>query len=104
MLLLEQCVTLLELGELPKLHGELTIELDLGRLAAQDAVAHLLAPAREHERVDVQGLGDLLDLDPGKLAQANRAELELETVAMNPRELLGTGHSDTSIALGRGVN
>ena len=104
MLLLEQCVAALQFGELPQLHGEAAIELDLGRLAAQDAFAHLLAPAREHERMDVQGLGDLLDLDAGELAQANGAELELKTVAVNPRQLLGSGHSDTSIALGRGVN
>jgi hypothetical protein len=103
-LLLEQCVALLEIGELPQLHGELAIELDLGRLAAQSAFAYLLAPAREHERVDVEGLGDLLDLDTGKLAQANGAELELQTVAVNPRKLLRAGHWDTSIALGRGVN
>ena len=54
--------------------------------------------------MDVQGLGDLLDLDAGEFAQSNGAELELETVAVNPRQLLGSGHLDTSIALGRGVN
>jgi len=54
--------------------------------------------------MDVQGLGDLLDLDAAELAQANGAELELQAIAVNPRELLGAGHWDTSIALGRGVN
>jgi hypothetical protein len=35
--------------------------------------------------VDVQGVGDLLDLDAGKLAQPNGTELELETVAVITR-------------------
>jgi len=98
------CVAGLKLSELLELYGEPAIELDLGCPAAQDTLAHLFAPAREHERVDVQSVSDLLNLDPGKFAQANGAELELEAVAVNPRQLLGSGHSDTSMALGRGVN
>jgi hypothetical protein len=54
--------------------------------------------------VNVQGFRDLLHLNLGKLAQPHCAELELDTVAMNPGKLLGAGHFDTSILLGRDVN
>jgi hypothetical protein len=54
--------------------------------------------------VNLQGVSNLLNLDARELAQANGAELELQAVAVNPREPLGAGHTDTSIALGRGVN
>jgi hypothetical protein len=68
MLLLKEGVALLKIGELAKLDGELTIELDLGRSTAQGPLAHLLAPTREHEGVNVQSVGDLLDLNTGELA------------------------------------
>ena len=48
--------------------------------AAQLAVAHLLAPPRQHERVNVQRRRHRLHLEPRLLAQPHRGQLELEAV------------------------
>lgn len=62
MLLFEEGVTLSQFGQLRELGHELGVELDLGVLAAQSSLAHLLAPSREHERMDVECFSDLLYL------------------------------------------
>src|SRR5688572_18343157 len=56
--------------------------------ALEDAITHFLAPPRQHEGVDVEGVGDRLHLHPGHAAKLHRRELELHTVTV---DLLRTG-------------
>src|SRR5712692_5554760 len=51
--------------------------------ALQEPAARLLSPAREHEGVNVQRVGDRLDLHPRHAAQLHGRQLELHTVALN---------------------
>lgn len=57
--------------------------LGLRKLSGDQAIANLLAPAREHEGVDAQGLSDVLDEHPGFVAQGDSLELELSRVAVD---------------------
>lgn len=67
---------------------ELTQPLELGHRhrighvgpAHQYSVAHLLAPIRQHERVNAQGICDVLDLHPWRLAHCHGFEFELHSV------------------------
>ena len=57
---------MVQIGELLELDHQLAVELELRGFPPEGAFADLLAPAREHERVDVQGLSDLLNPAYGK--------------------------------------
>ena len=53
----------LELIELPRgSRGE----IHSPRSAFEHAIAHFLAPPRQHEGMDVEGVSDRLHLDPGR--------------------------------------
>jgi hypothetical protein len=60
--------------------------------SAEPAVADLLAPAREHEGMNVERLGDILDLDAGKVAKAHSLALEIVAIAMDLSRTLDPGH------------
>jgi len=92
MLLFEQGVALLEFVELTQFPDQPGVQYDLALLATQPSLARFLAPAREHERVNVQSLCDVLDLYPTQLAQLHRAELELQRVAADSTWLCGSSH------------
>src|SRR4030067_1938314 len=82
MFLLERGVLALDPGQLR--HVALLAGLRRHRRPGLDpAFARLLAPARQHERMNVQRLGDVLNLDAGELAELHRLELEFSGVAMN---------------------
>lgn len=101
MRLLQVLVLALELGELRKLgfvHARRVSHLlgwfglgrlllgrgrGLGRLHLERSVPRLLAPAREHERVDVERIRHVVDLHVGRAAQPYRGELELDGVALD---------------------
>jgi len=91
MLLLEQGVRPLQLLQPPDLarcrHPQLPPP------PAQYPVAHLLAPLRQHERMNVQRRRHRLHLDPGLLTQPHRRQLELPAVCSHlpwacPRHVL----------------
>src|SRR5580765_1589643 len=54
------------------------------------AVAHLLAPPRQHEGMNIQGVGHGLHFDALELTQFHRLALEFQAVTMNSP---GTGSS-----------
>jgi len=60
--------------------------------ALEDAVTHFLAPPRQHEGVDVECVGDRLNLHPGHAAKLHRRELELDAVAVDLLRA-GSAHS-----------
>src|SRR5688572_366699 len=47
------------------------------------AVAHFFAPPRQHEGMNIQGVGHRLDLDALQLTQFHRLALELQAVTMH---------------------
>ena len=47
------------------------------------AVAHFFPPSRQHEGINIQGVGHSLDLDALQLTQFHRLALELQAVTMN---------------------
>jgi len=51
----------------------------------QDAVPSFLPPPRQHERMDLEHLGNGLHLDAFQLAESHRLELELQTVSTDFR-------------------
>src|SRR5215813_2055639 len=51
--------------------------------AFEDPLPRFLPPARQHEGMDVQRVGDRLDLHPWHPAEFHRRQLELHTVAMH---------------------
>ena len=51
--------------------------------ALDHSVPDFLPPAREHERMDVEGIGYCLDLDPGHVAELYSRQLELGAVAVD---------------------
>jgi|SRR5215467_7080949 len=51
--------------------------------ALDHAVPDFLPPPREHEGMDVEGVGDGLDLDPRHMAELHSRQLELGAVAMD---------------------
>src|SRR6187455_3235190 len=61
----------------------------------QHAVSGFLPPPRQHERMNLEGVCDRLDLHALQLTEFHCLELELQAVPMN---LLwsGTGHGNTS--------
>jgi len=70
----------LEPAQTLELDDQLWIRLDLG--APTDlSFPVLLAPPREHERVHIQGLGDIFDLDAGDPTQLFGVRFELIPVA-----------------------
>ena len=70
----------LELIELPRgSRGE----IHSPRSAFEHAIAHFLAPPRQHEGMDVEGVSDRLHLDPRQMAQLHGRQLEFNAVAMN---------------------
>src|SRR5262245_11087253 len=84
MLLLEHAVFTLELLQSPNLPHRSRLRSLLFRirgLRAKTSFSELLAPSRKHVRVDVQRLGNCLDLNPGTIAQLHCRALELKAVA-----------------------
>ena len=47
------------------------------------AVAHFFPPPRQHEGMNIQGVGHRLDLDALQLTQFHRLALELQAVTMH---------------------
>lgn len=52
-------------------------------LADELSVAHLLAPLRQHERVDAKRFGNVLDQHPALVAQLHRPQLEVNAVSID---------------------
>lgn len=50
---------------------------------ASQPVARFLPPARQHDRMNVERLGDRLNLDVGHATEFHRRQLELYAVAMH---------------------
>jgi hypothetical protein len=82
-LFLQQRVLALKRLELLELPRRSRGDVYPSRTAPEDAVAHFLAPARQHERMDVEGIGDGLHLDPRHVAQLHGRQFEFNAVAMN---------------------
>ncbi|MCM5681575.1 hypothetical protein M8A51_18780 [Schlegelella sp. S2-27] len=101
MLLLQALVLALDFTQ-PLQLGHLLL-LHRLHLAHQFAVAHLLAPLRQHERVNAQGLGHVLDQHARLIAHLHGLELELDAVAI---DLLRSWSSQSTLpfALGESVN
>jgi hypothetical protein len=67
--------------------------LDLARCSRRDVhpsssprehpVTHLLAPARQHEGMDVEGIGHGLHFHPWHVTQLHRREFEFNAVAVH---------------------
>src|ERR1700682_1499951 len=72
---------LLPLPQPPQLGHRCAI--DRRRPANQLAITHLLAPAREHERMNAQRLGNILDQDPRLVAHLHRLQLEGDPVPID---------------------
>jgi hypothetical protein len=53
---------------------------------SDDAVAHLFAPPRQHEGMDVESIGHGLNLHARHAAQLHRRQLEFNAVAMHLSE------------------
>src|SRR5437016_1779340 len=53
------------------------------RPALEHAVAHFLSPARQHEGMDVEGVGHRLNLDSRHVAELHSRQFEFNAVAMN---------------------
>jgi len=68
--------------------------------APQHAVARFLPPPRQHERVDLQGVGHGLHFDAWQLTELHRLELELQTV---PPDFRSTGSRHGHLPLGGSV-
>jgi len=83
MLLLEHAVLTLELlqsADLPHWSRLRSFRFRIRGLRAKASLSELLAPSREHVRVDVQRLSNYLDLNPRAITQLHGRALELETV------------------------
>lgn len=70
----------------------------------EDALPDLAPPLREHERVDVEGVGDILYLDIGLLAEADGLQFEVELVPADFRWTCCSSHRDTFFRLGLDVH
>ena len=68
----------------------------------EHAVAHLLAPLAQHEGVDAQRLGHVLDEHAGLVAHLDCLQLELDAVAIDL--LWSWGSHRTLPSLGESVN
>jgi hypothetical protein len=90
-LLPKQRVLALEGGQLLDLASLAGLELDATR-SAQPTVPDFLAPAREHEGMDVERLGDVLDLNAGKIAETHGLTFELDAVAVGLPWALDPSH------------
>lgn len=93
MLLLEQGVRPLQ--GLEAFHLTRSRRLDRFRhrdAPAEDAVLGLFPPPRQHERVDLQGVGDGLDLHAFQLTEFDRLEFELQAVLSDLRRPETTRH------------
>jgi hypothetical protein len=102
MLLLQERVCLLErlqLRDLARGAGRWRLPCP----PSQSPVARILAPLREHERVDRQRGGDGLDLNPRLLTESDRRQLELITV-LPDRAWPWSRHRDTPMLLGGSVD
>ena len=95
MLLLEQGVLRLEPRELSQ-RALLTRLRSLNHPRLDPASAHLAAPLRQHERVDLERLGNVLHPHPIQLRQLHRLELELRAVAPQFARTLDRGHLTSS--------
>src|SRR5574341_143675 len=51
--------------------------------ALEDPVPRFFSPARQHEGMDIQGIGYRLHLHPRHPAELHRRQLEVHAVAMN---------------------
>ena len=74
----------------------------LRQAPAQSAVADVLPPLRQHERLNVERGGDSLHLQVRLVTQPHRRELEVPAVLGDPTGS-GPGHV-TPQSLGRSVN
>lgn len=83
MLFLEQRVLALEGLQLLDLARRARWELHASRPPLEDAIAHFLSPARQHDGMDVEGIRDRLNLDPGHLAELHGRQFEFNAVAVN---------------------
>ncbi|MBA3597022.1 MAG: hypothetical protein H0W40_06560 [Methylibium sp.] len=63
-------------------------------LAYQLALAHLLAPLRQHERLNAQRLGNVLDQHAGLIAHLHGLELERDAISV---DLLRPRHSHRTL-------
>src|SRR6266487_4752612 len=76
--------------------------IDRRRLAHQLAITHLLAPAREHERMNAQRLSNILNQDARLVAHLHRLQLKGDPV---PIDLLRSWCTHrTPSSLGESVN
>jgi hypothetical protein len=83
MLLLQHAVFTLELlqsADLPCGSRLRSLLFRIRGLRAKASLSELLPPSREHVRVDVQRLGNGLDLNPRTITQLHCRPLELEAI------------------------
>src|SRR5438128_4742097 len=76
--------------------------VDWRHLADQLAIAHFLAPARQHEGMNAQRLGNILDQHAGLITHLHRLQLECDSVPMNLLRPWCTHRTPSS--LGESVN
>src|SRR6266496_4867882 len=100
MLHLQALELLLDLPQPPQLRHRAGIEWR--GFTHQLAVAHLLAPARQHERMNAQRLGHVLDQNPRLVTHLHCPQLERSPVPMNLLRSRCTHRTPSS--LGESVN
>lgn len=93
MLLLQQGMGSLQ--SLQTLHLSQRGDLEGTPFAPQHSIAYLLAPLRQHERMNIQRRCDRLHLNPRLLAQPHRRQFERETLLAD-LPWPGACHLDTS--------
>lgn len=96
MLLAEHHVLALERLQAPDLAGAPPLDDAPPGSAPEEPVARFLPPARQHEGVDVQRVGDRLDLHPEHATELHRRQLELDAVVVNLPRTDRSPHPDTS--------
>src|SRR5687768_3970527 len=101
MLLFEECIVALELLE-PGDLARRALRQCLPRAPCQSAVAHILAPLGQHERMDRERRGHRAHLNPRLLTEAHRGQLELVTVLADAA-WSRSRHARHSALLGGGV-
>src|SRR5512134_2157038 len=92
MLLFEQGVATLQFSQLHEFGHKPRAQHDLLGLRPQPPLAVLLAPAREHERMDIQGLRNVLHLNSRQPAELYRTDLELSAVLRYSLGLCRSSH------------